>query len=179
MENFTFHFFNAKPMRCLTAVLLLCLMNVGFAQTTVTYNMGNTGYFSVASQGTSGVFAANGNTELGMYSNGGAPKNVVAFRDFKTAGDNTGTVRALQVGDIFSLQVYASAAFGEIGFSLNTSNVTGSFANRKTNSRVYVQEDGTNGSWYANTSVGNETLDYNVSSTYHDYLFKVYITSET
>lgn len=178
MENTTLNFFKAKFVRALMALAMLLALD-GFAQTTVTYNMGNTGYFTTVTQGTSGTFAANGNTELGMYSNGGGTKNVVAYRNFMTAGNNTGSVRALQVGDIFSLQVYASAAFGQIGFSLNTTNVTTNYGTRNTNSRLYVQEDGTTGSWYVNSAAGNQTLDYNVSTTYRNYLFKVYITSET
>jgi autotransporter-associated beta strand protein len=176
MENFTLNFFTCKPIKIMMALMLLCT-NIGFAQTTVTYSLGNTSYYTTQTTGTSGAFA-NG-AELGMYSNGGGTKNVVSYRTFKTAGDNTGSTRALQVGDVFSLQVYASAAFGQIGFSLNTTNVTTNYGTRNTNSRLYVQEDGTTGSWYVNSAAGNQSLNYNVSSTYHDYLFKVYITSET
>ena len=179
MEHNSFKSLTAKFAGTFAALVAFLIGFAGHAQTTVTYTLGNNGYYTIKTTGTSGTFLPSGTAELGMYSNGGGTKNVVAYRDFKTAGDNSGSVRALQVGDIFSLQVWASSAFGQIGFSLNTSNVTTDYSTRNTNSRLYVQEDGTNGSWYVNSSAGNQTLDYNVSSTYRNYLFKVYITSET
>jgi autotransporter-associated beta strand protein len=182
MENFTFNFFNANLKRHVMTLLLLCCMNIAFAQTTVPYTLGNTSYYTVKTQGTSGTFLPNGTAELGMYSNGGAPKNVVAYRDFKTAGDNTGSVRALQVGDVFSLQVWASAAAGQFGFSLNTTNVTTNYSSRITNSRLFCEANGTTGSWVAYHDLGGiwgvETLNYNLISTYSNYQFKVYITSD-
>ncbi|CAM3412166.1 hypothetical protein FLLO111716_08870 [Flavobacterium longum] len=179
MEHISSQFIKAPFARTLLMLFVSVFATQVGAQTTVTYTLGNNGYYTIRTTGTSGTFLPSGTAELAMYSNGGGTKNVVAYRDFKTAGDNTGSVRALQVGDIFSLQVWASSAFGHIGFSLNTSNVTTDYSTRHTNSRLYVQEDGTNGSWYVNSSAGNQTLDYNVSSTYRNYLFKVYITSET
>lgn len=179
MEHISSQFIKVPFARTLLMLFVLVFATQVGAQTTVTYTLGNNGYYTIRTTGTSGTFLPSGTAELAMYSNGGGTKNVVAYRNFNTAGDNSGSVRALQVGDIFSLQVWASSAFGHIGFSLNTSNVTTDYSTRQTNSRLYVQEDGTNGSWYVNSSAGNQTLDYNVSSTYRNYLFKVYITSET
>ena len=144
----------------------------------VTYVLGNTTYYTNFTDGTAGSFANSGTAELGMYANGGN-KQVVAWRNFKTAGDNTGSNRNLQVGDVFTVQVYATAAFGSMGFSLNATPSTGSWANRHSNSRLYIQADGTTGSWYVNSSAGNQSLNYNVSTTGRDYQFRVSITSLT
>jgi autotransporter-associated beta strand protein len=167
--------YNLSKRHIILAFLLLFAAS-GIAQTSVAYSMNNIGAYSIASTGSSGVFT-NG-SQLGMYSNGGGTKNVVCFRDFKTGGNNTGSQRALQVGDVFTLTVNATSAYGHIGFSLNAGNVTGSYANRNTNSRLYIQEDGTTGSWYVNSSAGNQSLEYNTNATRRDYVFKIYITSE-
>ncbi|MGG9970576.1 beta strand repeat-containing protein [Ferruginibacter sp. SUN002] len=164
-------------------ILSVCLLF--FTQSVlsqVTYDLGgNLSYYTIRTFGSAGAFQNAGNTELGMYANGGsAPKQVVAFRTLKTAGDNTGSTRALQVGDVFTVTVSATAAIGEIGFSLNSSGWgSTTWADRYSNSRLYIQEDGTTGSWYVNSSSGNNSLGYNVSTTRRDYMFKVYITSET
>ena len=80
----------------------------------------------------------------------------------------------------FTVTVYGSAAFGNYGFSLNAAGTQGSsYANRQSGSRLYVQEDGTTGSWYVNTAAGNSSLNFNVSSTSRDYTFKVHLTSRS
>lgn len=144
----------------------------------VTYTLGNTGYYTIFTDGTAGAFAHFATAELGMYANAGN-KQVVAWRNFNIAGDNSGSNRNLQVGDVFTIQVNATAAFGSMGFSLNATPSTGSWANRHSNSRLYIQADGITGSWYVNSSAGNQSLNYNVSTTARDYQFRIYITSLT
>jgi hypothetical protein len=177
-------------MRCSSGIIRIrwimpavCLGLLGFRgeAATVTYvqqpgNLADT--FAVSG----GVFDQSG-TELGMYANGGGAKQVVAWRDFKTAGDNTGSARSLQIGDVFTITVSATSAFGGMGFSLNDGGTQGSsYANRISGSRLFVQEVGTGASWEVNSASGTggyTSLDYNVSATRRDYTFKVYVTSAT
>ena len=144
----------------------------------VTYQLGNTDYFNIVGSG-GGGFSNNGN-ELGMWANFG-DKKVVAFREFKTNGDNSGNSRTLQVGDVFTIQVYASSANGEIGFSLLSSPTsTSSYNDRHNNNRIYIEVDSHSSSWYVNNNANNPSLNYNVwYDTYRNYMFKIYITSET
>jgi autotransporter-associated beta strand protein len=140
----------------------------------------NTGYYTPFTNG-GNIFDEG--ARLGMWANsGGTAKEVVAWRTFKTAGDNSGSDRSLQVGDVFSITLNAASAFGGMGFSLNDNGSTGSYANRVSGSRLFVQEVGTTASWEVNSASGSggyTTLDYNVGTTRRDYVFKVYITSET
>ena len=97
-------------------VFFFGIIGSGWGQ--IIYTLGNTGYYTFFTDGTAGGFANAGTAELGMYANAGN-KQVVAWRNFNTAGDNTGSNRNLQVGDVFTVQVFASAAYGSMGFSLN------------------------------------------------------------
>ena len=129
----------------------------------VDYDLANFNYFNFFHDG-GGKFI--NSSELGMWANYNA-KQSVAFREFKTNGDNSGDTRNLQVGDIFTLQVYASSAYGSIGFSLlsNPANFD-SWNSRHSEQRLYVQVDGNYGSWYVNSANGNQSLNYNVSGRY-------------
>ena len=165
-------------------VFVTCLLGESYAAT-VTYTMGDTSYYTQFVGGSAGMFGRDGGTtELGMFANGAsAPKEVVGWRNFKTAGNNSGSDRSLQVGDVFTITADATAAFGGIGFSLNDNGTQGSsYGNRTSGSRLFVQEVGTTASWEVNSASGSggyTSLDYNVSSTRRNYTFKVYITSET
>ncbi len=153
------------------AMLVLHIKTI-YAQ--VTYTLGNTNYYTTYASG-GGIFPNSGTSELGMWANTGV-EQVVAWRNLQTAGDNSGTIRSLQVGDVFTISVYAAHANGQMGFSLNANASIGSWANRYSNSRLYIQADGT-GSWYVNHNGGTTSLNYNVSSTGRTYEFKVFITS--
>ncbi|MBM3366588.1 MAG: hypothetical protein FJY48_12970, partial [Betaproteobacteria bacterium] len=147
----------------------------------VAYDEDNTGYYT---KFTSGGDIFDEGLRLGMWANqNSTSKEVVAWRTLKTAGNNTGSDRQLQVGDVFSITLNATAAFGGMGFSLNDGGTqSGSYANRVSGSRLFVQEVGTTASWEVNSASGSgnyTSLDYNVSTTRRDYVFKVYITSET
>ena len=166
---------NTKRIVAVLASMILMGAGVGWAQ--VTYTLGNTGYYTLFNDNSNYIAGINSGTELQMEARGGS-KQVVAWRQFQTNGTNSGSSRNLQVGDIFTIQVYATAAYGQMGVSLNASPSTGSWANRHSNSRLYIQADGTGGSWYVNSAAGNQSLTYNVSSTPRDYQFRIYITSE-
>ena len=174
---------NSSPRLTAFFVAIVALFFVCFpsqaSATTVTY-VQQTNYFSsIFTSGTAGAFN-NGAAEVGMYANTAGNKEVAAWRNLLTGGSGTGSARDLQVGDVFTITVYASSAFGNIGFSLNDNGTQGSsYANRTNGSRLFIQEDGTTGSWYVGNGSTNTTLNYNVSSTARDYTFKVYVTSQS
>jgi len=165
------------------AVSFLIVSGIGLPHVhgeTVTYvqQIGNL----VATFGDGGGSFNDGATRFGMYANfNGKPS--VAWRDLKTAGDNGGSARSLQVGDLFTLTVNSTSAFGGMGFSLNDNGTQGSsYANRISGSRLFVQEVGTTASWEVNSGsgVGGYTsLNYNVGSTRRSYTFEVTLTSES
>jgi autotransporter-associated beta strand protein len=144
----------------------------------VTYTLGNTGHYTIFTDG-GGALSNAGGTELGMWAKNTGAKQVVAWRKFKTAGDNTGSDRNLQPGDIVTITVSATSAVGSMGLSLNANPATSSWGDRHSNTRLYIQCDDVNTSWYVNHSGGNSTLNYNVSSTRRDYQFRIHILSET
>ncbi|MFM7764329.1 MAG: beta strand repeat-containing protein, partial [Sphingomonadales bacterium] len=144
----------------------------------VTYTLGNTSYYTTYTSGGS-AYSNAGGAELGMWANGSGSKQVVAWRKFKTAGDNTGSDRNLQPGDVVTITVSATSALGSMGLSLNASPSTSTWGDRHSNTRLYIQCDDVTSSWYVNHSGGNSTLNYNVSSTRKDYQFRIHILSET
>ena len=163
------------PMYKVIFLLMAFVLVGGMAVGQVTYTLGNTSYYTQFASG-GAIFANSGTAELGMWANTGS-KQVVAWRNLKTSGDNTGSTRNLQVGDVFTISVFATAAIGQMGFSLNATAATTSWADRYSNSRLYIQADGTTGSWYVNHGGGSTTLNYPVSTTGKTYKFKVSVTS--
>lgn len=168
---------NAKLLGLICCLFTFLSTSISWGQTTVTYVMQDANFPTQVNDG--GDFYNNGATELGMWANSGN-KNTVAWRTFKTAGDNTGTNRALQVGDVFVITVAATRAFGQIGFSLNASGTQGTnYGNRTSGSRLYFNTDNY-AAWYVNRSGGNSSLSYvPLQTTYKDYRFTVKITSST
>jgi autotransporter-associated beta strand protein len=148
------------------------------ASAQVTYNLGNTGFYDVFSSG-GGIYSGAGGTELGMWARNTGSKQIVTWRKFKTAGDNTGNDRNLQPGDIVTITVSATSATGCMGLSLNAGPSTGSWGNRHSNTRLYIQCDDVTSSWYVNHSGGNSPLNYNVGTVRRDYQFRIHILSET
>ncbi len=161
-------------------LVVLCIYTVTtFSQTTVTYTMQDAYFPTQFNDG--GDFFDNVGTELGMWANNGN-KNTVAWRTFKIDGLNAGSDRALQVGDVFTITVSATRAFGQIGFSLNAGGTSGSsYENRVSGSRLYCNTDDY-GAWYINNSSGNTVLGAGYSpieNTYKNYIFTIKITSST
>ena len=148
------------------------------ATQTVTYTQ-QAAYLAATYQDGGGIFDQ-GTTQLGMWAHQNS-KNVAAWRNFNTSGTATSQNKTVQVGDVFTIGLSATAAYGHIGFSLNTgSTPSATYANRTNGSRLFVQEDGTGGSWYVGNGSGtNTTLNYNVGTSFVNYTFKVYITSQT
>ena len=86
-----------------------------------------------------GIFNNSSDTnELGQWANTGNMQSV-AWRTFKTAGNGTGDNRALQPGDRFDISLYGYSPYGILGVSLNDGAATGSWDNRHSNTRGYVQ----------------------------------------
>jgi autotransporter-associated beta strand protein len=172
-------------MKSLRPTLILVCATCALATTSVIYAVTlsytqRVAYYTTWASG-GGTFDQD-TTEIGQWANttNTNPKQTVAWRVFKTAADNTGSARHLVVGDEFTIQLYASSAYGGFGVSLNSAGwSTGSWANRYSNSRVYLEADSNSGQWYVNSAAGNEGFGANVAgSTYKDYVLKVKITSE-
>jgi autotransporter-associated beta strand protein len=160
-------------------VVAASMMQVAHSQTTVTYTMQDANFPTQFNSG--GDFYNNGSTELGMWANNGN-KQTVGWENFSTTGAAGGAARNLQVGDIFTITVSATRAFGQIGFSLNAGGTQGSsFANNISGSRMYISTDN-----YAAWSVkglsggGTSSLTYApLQDTYKDYKFTIRLTSQT
>jgi hypothetical protein len=116
---------------------------------------------------------------LGMWANQGA-KQTVAWRNFKTAGDDSGSNRSLQIGDEFTITISCTRAFGQIGFSLNSAGSQGSsYANNVSGSKLRINTDNY-GSWYISNGSTSSSFDYNPSeNTFRDYKFVIKILSPT
>ncbi len=123
--------------------------------TSVTYTQ-QTSYYTKHTDG--GDIFNNGGAEMGMWANSGN-KKVVAWRKFKTAGNvspGSGTDRALQIGDEFTITVNGDSPYGVLGISLNDGANTSSWADRHSNTRGYVETLSSYGNWYAYYSGGSQ-----------------------
>jgi hypothetical protein len=167
----------------LRRALFLCAFLLGFfgeslGQST-TLNLTMQDAFFPTQFNNGGDFYNSGASELGMWANTGA-KQTVAWRDFNTAGDNTGSARSLQIGDEFSITVRCTKAYGQIGFSLNASGTQGgSYANNVSGSKLRINTDNY-GSWYISNGSTSSLFNYNPSeNTYRDYKFVIKILSPT
>ncbi len=164
--------------RALFLCSLLFCISLSYGQST-TLNLTMQDAFFPTQFNSGGDFFNNGATELGMWANSGA-KQTVAWRDFNTAIDNTGSARSLQIGDEFSITVHCTRAFGQIGFSLNSSGTQGgSYANNVSGSKLRINTDNF-GSWYISNGSTTVLFNYNPSeNTYRDYKFVIKILSPT
>lgn len=160
-------------------VFFLVSSPVAQTQTTVTINWRDTNFPTQFNSG--GDFFDNGTAELGMWANSGA-KQTAAWKNFTVDGNNGSAARNLQIGDVFTITVAATRAFGQIGFSLNAGGTQGtSYANNISGSRMFVNTDNF-GSWYVGGLSGGATanLGYTpIQDVYKDYRFTVRITSQT
>ena len=98
-----------------SALAIFLMAQQSRAQTTNTLVMQDANFATQFNSG--GDFFNNGSTELGMWANSGS-KQTAGWANFGTSGFG-GTARSLQVGDVFTITVAATRAFGQIGFSLN------------------------------------------------------------
>jgi autotransporter-associated beta strand protein len=160
-------------------VIAASMIQVAHSQTTVTYTMQDANFPTQVNNG--GDFFNNGSTELGMWANSGS-KQTAGWQNFTTTGAAGGTARNLQVGDIFTITVAATRAFGQIGFSLNAGGTQGtSYANNISGSRMYISTDN-NAAWSVKglSGGGTSSLSYvPLQDTFKDYRFTVRVTSQT
>lgn len=167
--------------------VLLVSLHSGAQVTSVTYDQRVAYYTSFGNQG--GTFN-NSTDEVGMWANAANsnPKEAVAWREFKTAGDGTGSNRSLRTGDKFTLTVYGTRAYNHMGFSLNATAIpsTQNFANRYSNSRLFTQAEGPGilgtGNWgywfYNNGSNASYTgTPGSLSTTGYDHIFTTTLTT--
>jgi autotransporter-associated beta strand protein len=112
-------------------------------------------YASTWSAGTAGSFN-NGTTEVGMYAQGSGGQ-AVAWRTFRTDGSGGGNARELQPGDRFRISVYGYSPYGILGASLNDGAATGSWANRHSNSRGYLECGNAHGDLYVTYNGGSSS----------------------
>ena len=168
-----------KKVVCFLAIFSCLIIPKSHAQTTVTYAMQDANFPTQFNNG--GDFYNNGPTELGMWANEGA-KQTVGWQNFTTTGAAGGTARNLQVGDVFITTVFATRAFGQIGFSLNAGGTQGSsYANNISGSRMYISTDN-NAAWSVKglSDGATSSLSYvPLQDTFKDYNFTVRITSQT
>jgi len=159
---------------------LFCLIGHAFAvpafSATVTYNQ-RIAYYSTWGDG-GGAFD-NGADEVGMYANFSA-KQTAAWRYFKTAGNvnhGGGTDRALRHGDEFTITVYGDSPFGNLGVAILDGPSTGSWANRHSNARGYVQTAGSYGNWFVHYNGGSTDSTANIGD--EDDSIELKITSSS
>ncbi len=186
----------SNPLGTLTALLATLLISfllqpAEASNLAVTYTQQQTEYssgtFFNGASGGAGWFNQ-GTTQLGLYAhNSGSSSYSVAWRPFLTQGNvASGTVRKLQVGDVFAIGVSATRAYGEIGFSLNASGTSGSsWANRQSGTRLNFNLDGPDnggsfGNWYVNASGSSPSFGVaGTQGTFNDFYLNVRITSTT
>ncbi len=173
-----------KALLISTLLILQCCIGIG--QTTVNY-IEQTGYYTagtVFTSGTSGVFNQNA-FQMGMYSHGTSPQ-VVAWRQFQTNGTNSGSARSLKVGDVFTITLSATRAFGQMGFALLASPSSHSNYNDGFNNAGICFNNDNYGAWYAKfgngsgslsaTSTGSNLL-YGSQGTFKTFTFVITITA--
>lgn len=182
---------NSRTLHTRFALFLCAFLfgNIGLSwgQATVFYEQRVAHYNAgtIFTSNTAGAFNQ-GSYQLGMYANSAAtPKQVVAWRKFMTAGDNSGSERALKVGDEFKITLSANTVVGQMGFALLASPTNrGSWNNRIENSLVSVKLENY-GFWYATYSNGtNENASTSAGSSnlggaayYKDFTFTCQLTA--
>lgn len=152
---------------------------------TVTYTM-QTGNFNslLTERNNNPPYAGtynNGATELAQYANGGSFGNTpgaAAFQTFTTTGNgNTGSARALQVGDTFTITGFVSAnpsSGGYLGISFRDSTTYTNFSSATDNTtEARFQLDNTGG-WKAYNS--GSAVDSGLGSN-SDRTFTIKVTS--
>ncbi|MBJ7427415.1 MAG: autotransporter-associated beta strand repeat-containing protein, partial [Bacteroidia bacterium] len=180
-----------KKSTLIKGLMVLVFGMVGEAswgQTTVAYTQQTGDYDqSLTTNGSGGIYN-NGITEVGMWMNGDNSGNSFAgnvlWKTFRVGSATSNTARSLQVGDEFRITVSTKGFYyGTIGVSLNSGALpTSSWANRSANSRIRIQQDGSNfgignpGSWYY--SNGSATsFSIIPTGSYVDYVITVRITA--
>jgi autotransporter-associated beta strand protein len=153
--------------------LLVVLLSASSAlSATVTYNQ-RIAYYTTWGDG-GGAFNQ-GADEVGMYANFSA-KQTAAWRYFKTAGNvnhGGGTNRELRHGDEFTITVYGDAPYGTLGVAILDGPATGSWANRHSNARAYVDTAAVYGNWFINYNGGSIDSGANIGDEDDSIEFKI------
>lgn len=142
---------------------------------TVTYTM-QTGNFNANQSSGSGFkgFFDNGASEIGVYANSAGDASFAAFQTFTTTGVGSGTARALQVGDTFTLTGYiVSSPPSRIGLALRSSTAYTSFGSIDANNEAKLQLESAGGWKIYN---GGTTLDSG-NGAGADSVFTIKVTS--
>ena len=172
---------------CFLAIFSCLVIPKSHAQTTVNYTM-QTGNFNALqtqnNNGGSGSYAGTYNpnaTELAQYANTGSfgtTPGAAAFQTFNTTGNGTsGSARALQVGDTFTITGYTSAnpsAGGSIGISFRDSTSYASYGSSVDSATEARFELNNTGGWKVYN--GGTTIDSALGSN-ADRTFTIKITS--
>ena len=156
------------------------------AQTNVGYTMQTDNFNSLQTERNNNPPYAgtynNGATELANYANNGSFGNTpgaAAFQTFTTTGNgNTGSVRALQVGDTFTISAYTGgnpSAGGYLGISFRDSTTYSNFSSATdSTTELRFQLDNTGG-WKVYN--GGSAVDSGLGAA-SDRTFTVKITSD-
>jgi len=155
------------------------------SQTTVSIDHRTAYYYASFYDG--GGYFDQSTDEVGMWANSfGTSKQAVLWRQLKTTGNNTGSLRPMQIGDKMTLTVAAKRAYGKIGCALLSSpTVGGSWANRESNYAITVNLDGPLntgsfwGNWYIKFKDGgtSSTNFGGIQGTFYNYTFEFILTS--
>ena len=168
------------------APLALFPASVSHAQTNVTYTMQTENFNAQFTERNNNPPYAgtynNGATEIANYANGGSFGNTpgaAIFQTFNTIGNgNTGSVRALQVGDTFTITAWTAAnpsVGGYLGISFRDSTTYSNFLNSTDNTtEARFQLDNTGG-WKVYN--GGTAVDSGLGSN-SDRTFTIKITSD-
>ena len=133
-----------------------------------------------------GGYFDNSSDEVGMWANTAISKQTALWRQLKTTGNNTGSLRPMQTGDKMTITVAAKRARGRIGCALLSSPIVGgSWANRESNYAISVNLDGPLntgsfwGNWYIKFKDGgtSSTNFGGTESTFYNYTFEFILTS--
>ena len=180
-------YINVECMKRFLLIIFLLAFYCSSAQITLDYET-QTGSFNATRtvNVVNGYFAGSfnsGPSEVGTYANGsgggyiGDP-GVALFRTLTTAANaNSGTARAMQVGDEFSITCYVgnSSSFfnnSSAGISFNGGTSSGAFGNYNTLQRAKFQIS-QNGNWFPAASATG--LGY--ATPGQDVTFKIKLTS--
>ena len=178
---------NKKLVFLLFSLILIILRLVVEAQTIVSFTQQIDQYDQSLATSGSGNFY-NGTSEIGMWMDGDNSSKSFAgnvlWKYFRVGSATSTTIRALQVGDEFTITVSTKGFYyGTIGVSLNSGTIpVVSWENRNTNSRIKIQQDGVNfgggtpGSWYYSNGVA-QAFNVIPTGSYVDYVMKVKLTA--
>ncbi len=179
--------FPASHRAAYAAFTLACLGAVPASAATVTYTMQTGNFNSLQTQNNNNPPYAgsynNGATEMAQYANGGSGGTMpgaAAFQTFNTTGNgNSGSARALQVGDTFSLTAYVGqnpSSAGSYGVSFRDSTTYSGFSSSTdAATEARFQLDNTGG-WRVYHSGGSTDSSLGSGA---DRTFTIKITSAT